>query len=173
MRNLIAVAALAALCVASAPAEDFPARNDTDKVPAGDLGYVNRNVKRAAPRFADAGQNYVAEVLARDAIIPAKGFKAFESSQDFSGASRASFAVTTLDTGSFLINLRIGVGWVVLDFQDSWYIITDVVKGNSFGFTDHGGANVPVAGSAMRLVIWNDGTTPLTIKKLNVYASLN
>ena len=46
----------------------------------------------------------------------------------------------------------------------------DMILGSSFYYLDHGGANVPAYGPGLKLVVFNDGTTPLTISQLAVYA---
>ena len=132
-------------------------------------GNIGSHTARAKDASRSA-QYHVSEILGRDVTIPSKGSQVFSSTLDFSGASRATISITTLETGTTLTNVRIGVAWAVRDIQESWFILTDVIKGSSFFFTDHGGVNVPVAGEALRILVWNDGTAPVVIRQLNVYS---
>ena len=78
-----------------------------------------------------------------------------------------AISVTTLDNETFLTKIRIGVAFAA---YGSWYVLTDVIKGSTFVFKNHGGATVPVYGPAMKLMIFNDGDTPVKLSQLTVYA---
>jgi hypothetical protein len=49
-------------------------------------------------------------------------------------------------------------------------VVTDVIFGSDFVYTDHGGATVPVYAPFMRLVVTNDGVSAVRITQLSAYA---
>lgn len=136
----------------------------------GDFGKGSATVaaKTGEPRASLGLSSATHVVLARNVVVAAKDSALFEFPYDLSGIERISVSITTIgDPKSSLKNARIGVAWT--DPGD-WYVLTDMILGSSFYYYDHGGANVPSYGPLLKLGVFNDGTTPLTITQLAVYA---
>jgi hypothetical protein len=140
---------------------------------AGDLGKLD--LGRAAAARAPAPQDSVTitptvqrAVVAREVTIFPGTTGFFDFPNDLSGCQQIGISVTSLsDPQSVLSNIRIGVAWAA---PGDWYVITDVILGSDFVYTDHGGATVPVYGPFMRLVVTNDGASAVRITQLAGYA---
>ena len=139
---------------------------------AGDLGKAPAGKALASRAAASAGASTpsttIRQVLARELTIFPGTTTFLDWSADLSGTERIGISITTgSDPNSRLTDLRIGVAFAA---PGDWYIISDVILGNSFFYIDHGAATVPVYGPHMRLVVSNDGITPVRITQLAAYA---
>lgn len=135
----------------------------------GDLGKApleKAPVRRSAVSASDSYP--IRQVLAAEYTIAPGTYTAFDWPADLSGSERVGISVTTLsDPRSRLTNVRIGVAFAA---PGEYYVVTDVILGSSFFYYDHGGATVPVYGPNMRLIVSNDGASPVRITQLTVYA---
>jgi hypothetical protein len=112
----------------------------------------------------------LAEVVAKNFSVDGGHFVDWIAGTDFTGADRASIGVSAGDTGSDLSQVRVLVFWLIPGAD--WYVVTDVIRGDSFPFsTLGGGANVAVYGTKLLLRIINDGTQSVTIAHLGVYGN--
>jgi hypothetical protein len=139
---------------------------------AGDVGKAKAGKAPAVRAAASSGEalsaNTLREVLAREVTIFPGTTTSFEWLSDLSGAQRVGISLTTLsDANSRLTNVRIGVAFAA---PGDWYVVSDVILGSSFFYSDHGGATVPVYGPRMLVQLSNDGSTPVRITQLAVYA---
>jgi hypothetical protein len=139
---------------------------------AGDLAKANFGkapAARAAVSTSEAvSPTTIRQVLAREFTILPGTTAFFEWSADLSGADHVGISLTTLsDPQSRLTQVRIAVAFAA---PGDWYILTDVILCNSFYYLDHGGATVPVYGPLMKLLVSNDGSTPVRITQLSAYA---
>jgi len=141
-----------------------------ERVAAGDLGKVNLGKAPTSRALVakDAASTSYYHVFAREFTIPSGYTTSFEWGADLTGSQKVGISITTLtDIRSSLENVRIGVAFAG---PGDWYVITDVIHGSDFFYTDHGGATVPVYGPYMKLLIINDGPTALRITQLSAYA---
>jgi len=140
---------------------------------AGDLGKVNLGKAPAARAPAPADSVTVTPtvqraVMAREVTIFPGTTAFFDFPNDLSGCQQIGISVTSLsDPQSTLSNIRIGVAFAG---PGDWYVVTDVIFGSDFVYTDHGGATVPVYAPFMRLVVTNDGASAVRITQLSAYA---
>jgi hypothetical protein len=126
---------------------------------------------RAASDSSDSGTaNSKRIVFAREFVLPPGSTTYFEWLTDLSGAERVAISMTTLsDRTASLSQVRVDVAFAS---PGDWYIITDVIFGSSFFYSDHGGATVPVYGPLMKLAVSNDGVLPVRLTQLVAYAVL-
>jgi hypothetical protein len=89
-----------------------------------------------------------------------------QSLLDFSGATHASIAVTSL--GADLTGLRIVAAWAA---PDTWFNMTDASPKGSFPVLDHGGLYAPAYGPGLKVLLYNESSAPLVIKQISVYAT--
>jgi hypothetical protein len=130
--------------------------------------YKAQGVRAAAVGNAAVSSTTLRETLAKNVTIAANDYAAFEWGADLSGADKVGISLTTLgDPSSRLTKVRIGVAFAA---PGDWYILSDVILGSSLYFLDHGGVTVPVYGPFMKLIVFNDGTTPVQITQLAAYA---
>jgi hypothetical protein len=64
--------------------------------------------------------------------------------------------------------VKIGVAFTE---PGEWYVITEVIACNKFYFVHHGGATVPTYGPLMKLMLNNEGSTPVKVTRLAYYAA--
>jgi hypothetical protein len=137
---------------------------------AGDLGKVNLGeapVSRAVVS-KEASSTSFHQVLGREFTVLPGYTTWFEWGTDLTGSQKVGISITTLsDVRSSLSNVRIGVAFAG---PGDWYVITDVIHGSDFFYIDHGGATVSVYGPFMKLLITNDGPTPIRITQVSAYA---
>lgn len=137
---------------------------------AGDLGKAGKApAGRAAISASEsASPNTIRQVLAREFTLLPGTTTLFDWSADLSGSERVGISLTTAsDPTSRLTDVRIGVAFAA---PGDWYIISDVILCNSFYYIDHGAVTVPVYAPLMRLVVSNDGATPVRITQMVAYA---
>lgn len=162
--QLLSVVFCAALPVLSASSE--PTGGVLGKAPAT-VGQ-GREVKLASSANTTGASNPLRGVIARNWTIAAGDYVVFEWPVDLSGADKVNISVTTLgDLNSRLTKVRFGVAFAA---PADWYVITDMVLGSSFSLSDHGGFTVPVYGPFIKVVVYNDGATPVQITQLAAYA---
>jgi hypothetical protein len=142
--------------------------NAQDQTAAGNLGKADFGKAQTIRTFAAVTSNPMREVLAKDVTIAAGDNAMFTWSSDLSGSDKVGISITSLgDPNTRLTKLRIGVAFAA---PGDWFIMSDMVLCSSFYYYDHGGATVPVYGPFMKLALFNDGTTPVKITQLAVYA---
>lgn len=160
--NIQNVSVLLVACVSLAVAGDQSTAGDLGKGPAK---LVTVKAKSEITSLAITSTT-MREVIASEVTIAANGNAIFQSTLDFSGADKVGMAVTTLsDSNSTMTKVRFGVAWAA---PGDWYVLTDMVLGSGFYFIDHGGATVPVYGPFLKVIVFNDGTTPVRITQLSV-----
>jgi len=138
---------------------------------AGDLGKVNLGKAPASRAVAakEASSTSFHHVLGREFTVLPGYITWFEWGADLTGSQKVGIAITTLsDVRSSLSNVRIGVAFAG---PGNWYVITDMIHCGDFFYIDHGGATVPVYGPFMKLLIYNDGPTPVRITQVSAYAA--
>jgi hypothetical protein len=138
----------------------------------GDIGKLNLGrapAARAAVTTSDASTSVTQRaVMARELTIFPGSTQFIDWPNDLSGCTKIGISVTSLsDPRSSLESIRIGVAFAA---PGDWYVISDVIFGSDFVYSDHGGATVPVYGPFMRLVVTNDGPTAVRITQLAGYA---
>ena len=109
-------------------------------------------------------------VLARGIVVAPGGYATFICSDDLSGASAVAISVTSSDDPDTTLNLdnvRLAVGSAG---PGDWCVYSVMIMGSDFQYPDHGEAVVPVFGSTMKLVVFNDDTKPIKITRLSVQA---
>ena len=164
--RLLSVSILVVACISLAVADDQPKAGGFGKAPAKTVTVKARTAESTSQ--AAITSNQIRQVIAKEAIIAAKDHAIFEVTADFSGADKVGLTVTTLsDSNSKLTDVRFGIAWAA---PGEWYVLTDTVLGNTFYYYDHGGATVPVYGPFLKVAVFNDGTTPVTITQLSVNA---
>jgi hypothetical protein len=141
-----------------------------DKI--GDLGQAAvKNTKAAITRSATSYGTSSREVVARDSTIQAGAFQDYgEVPIDFSGAENLAVSITA--PNSNLSGLTILIAWAG---PGEYFVVTDFIKGGSSAFPSStmGGARVPVYGSALKILVANDGPAPITIRQLAVYTFIH
>lgn len=107
-------------------------------------------------------------LIAKEVTIAAKDNAIFEAASDFTGTQTVGVSITSLsDPNTKLTNVRVGVAFAA---PGDFYVLSDMIKCNTFYYQDHGGATVPVYGPLIKLLVFNDGATPVKITQLAVYA---
>ena len=99
-------------------------------------------------------------------VPPGKFFALPQSQLDFSGATHASIAVTSL--GTDLTGLRIIAAWAA---PDTWFNSTDISQKSNWPTLDHGGLYAPAYGTGLKVVFFNESDSPLVLKQVSVYAT--
>ena len=124
---------------------------------------------RAAKAFeASSPGASVAEILGQNFTLDAGKSTRIFAKSDFSGASRASFAVYA-DSKVNISKIQILVWWSLpaADF----YAVQDVINASNFPYTNTGGGNVPVYGPQLFVDVINNGDSAVTLQQLTVYAA--
>jgi hypothetical protein len=139
---------------------------------AGDLGKADLGKApsaRAADANTDSGSSAaIRRVLAREYTLPPHTIAFFDMPADLSGAKQIGISITSAsDSRTRLSDVTIGVAFAA---PGEYYVLTDVIFGSNFYYTDHGGATVPVYGPLMRLVVTNDTPSLVRITQLAAYA---
>jgi len=109
----------------------------------------------------------ITEVIATNFTVPNGQSMRFFAQSDFSGAERASFGVYA-DPSVNISKTQYAVWWGVPGAPD--YTPQEVINASNFPFTNSGGGNVGVYGTMMFVDVYNNGTAPVTITELVVYA---
>ena len=135
----------------------------------GDLGKASiKTAPRAVTSNATAAGSSVRSVVAvNQTIYPGYVFDSGELAIDFSGAENVAIAISS---SSDLTSTVIGVEWAA---PGDYFVLTDMVLGSDLvapNAPGMGGGRVPVYGPALKIVVLNAGTTPVTIRQLSVYA---
>jgi len=163
-------------CVLIIAATSIAIAADQNQTKAGMFGKAPAKMTAMVVPFVSNGQTASAaitstpirEVMAKEITVAAGDHAILESNSDFSGAGKVGLAVTTLsDPKSTMTNVRFGMAWAG---PGDWYVLTDVIDGSMFYYLDHGGATVPVYGPSLKVAVFNDGSTPVTITQLSVNA---
>jgi hypothetical protein len=164
--NSLTVFAVALAFAAAANAEEK--ESITERI--GDLGKsLATSAKATRTRSAATYGSSVRVVLAKDSTIAAGAFRDYgEVPVDFGGAENVSISISA--PGSNLTATTILVTWAA---PDEYFVVTDFIKGSAFDIKEQGGRTVPVYGPALRIWVANDGTAPVTIRQLAVYAFLH
>jgi hypothetical protein len=128
---------------------------------------ASAKLRQAESSAAATASNPIIETLATLVTIDPHSNAIFQAQSDFTGADKMGFSVTTLsDSNSKMTQVRFGVAWAA---PGNWFVLTDMILGNSFYYYDHGGATVPVYAPILKIVVFNDGATPVTITQLSAY----
>lgn len=163
MRILTVVAV--SLALAAAQAEEK--QNSMEKF--GDLGKGAVLSSKASPtRSAASSGSGVRVMVASNSTIQPGAFMDYgQLSPDFGGAESVEVAISAAAPNANLSGTTILLAWAA---PNEFFVVTDTIKGNSLAFQDSGGGKVSVYGSGLRILVANDGTAPITIKQLTVYA---
>jgi len=170
--KLLSVSVLMVAWTSLALAGDQPTAGDFGKAPAKTV--VAMKARTTENRMTEDSQataitsSPILENLATVVTIAANASALFQATSDFTGADKVGFSVTTLsDPSSRMTNVRFGIAWAA---PGNWFVLTDMVLGSTFYYFDHGAATVPVYGPALKIAVFNDGSIPVTITQLSVYA---
>ncbi len=166
--QLISIVALLAMTTIAWADEAKPSTSVLANI--GDLGKAAaRKVKPGGVRSAVSYGSSVRTVLASESTIEAGNFKDYgEVPIDFAGAE--NLAVSISASNGSLVGITILVAWAA---PDEYFVATDFIKGSSLVSKMGGGGRVPVYGPGLRILVANDGTAPVTIRQLAVYAFLH
>ena len=136
----------------------------------GDLGKAAAvQGKASGARSTASYGSSVRIVLAKESTIQPGSFKDYgEVPADFNGANDISVSISA--PNSNLTGTTIVVAWAA---PEEYFVATDLIKGTTLSSREQGGARVPVYGSALRIFVANDGTAPITIRQLAVYAFIH
>jgi len=136
----------------------------------GDLGKGRAvSAKSGSTRSTVSNGSYVRMVIASDSTIQPGKFEDYgEVPADFGGAE--NLAVSISATSGSLTGTIIMIGWAA---PNEYFVATDLIKGTSLVDKTMGGARVPVHGPALKILVGNDGTAPVTIRQLAIYAFLH
>ena len=148
-------------------------------IPAGVLGKAPearptaRMTEAAQPRgvvSASPAPGVIKETLIQSTAsrtIQPDDYILVESLADYTGADRVSIALTTLGVNARAVAIL--PGWAAM--PGNWYNLTDFSQ--QWAASDHTGLNTPVYGQALKIMLYNTGTTPIDIKQLTVYAVIH
>jgi hypothetical protein len=110
----------------------------------------------------------IAEVVAQNVTIPAMTSQKFFAQSDFTGADKVAIAVyTTTDQNLGMTGYE--VWWAGSGYP--FYVTADYIDGKLFHFANTGGAQVAAYGNQLLIVVDNNGTAPVTIAQITVYAT--
>ena len=128
-----------------------------------------RSAEDVSTRSVFAGST-ASSLVATDVTVAANSFKIIDQTQipiDFSGAENLSVSVISPTS---LNSVQIAVSWAPYAAN---FVVTNVIDGSTFKAVSSGGAQVPVFGPNLILIILNNGTTAITIHQLAVYAYMH
>lgn len=167
MRILTVVAAFLTLATAGKAEEK---QSILEKI--GDLGKAAPISAKGSPSrsAASSGSGVRVTVASNSTIQPGAFLDYGQLSPDYGGAENINVAISASAPNSNLSGTTILLAWAA---PGEFFVVTDVIKGNSLAFQDSGGGKAPVYGSGLRILVANDGTAPITIKQLTVYAYIH
>ena len=169
---LTVVAVTLALAVNMSAQEKRENQNQKLIEKIGDLGQAAVKPTRAAiTRSVTSSGTSTRQVVAKDSTIQPGAYQDYgEVPIDFSGAENLAVSISAPDAN--LSGLTILIAWAG---PGEYFVVTDYIKGGSSAFPSPtmGGARVPVYGSALRILVANDGPAAITIRQLAVYAYIH
>jgi hypothetical protein len=110
----------------------------------------------------------IAEVVAQNVTIPAGTSQKFFAQSDFTGADKVAIGVYTT-TDQNLGMTAYEVWWAGAGYP--YYVTADYIDGKLFHFANTGGAQVTAYGNQLLIIVDNNGTAPVTIAQITVYAT--
>ena len=133
----------------------------------GDLGKASPTRSKASgSRSAAAYGSSIRIVVASESTILPGAFRDYgEIPADFSGAEDVAVSISAPDSN--LSGTTILVAWAA---PNEYFVVTNKIQGSTLVTNLSGGARVPVYGSALRIIVANDGKEPITIRQLAAYA---
>ena len=126
---------------------------------------VVRSPKSLSPRAVTS--TTISEVLATNLTMQPGTSQQFFAKSDFTGVEKVSLAVyASPDQDISPTNYL--VWWAIPDAPN--YTVSDYLPADNFAFLNSGGAVVATYGNQLLVEVRNNGTKPVTITQITVYA---
>jgi hypothetical protein len=109
----------------------------------------------------------ISEVVTQNLMLTPGTSQQVYAQSDFTGADKVSIGVYTT-TDQSLLNTSYLIWWAIPNAPN--YMVADTLLGSTFDFLNTGGAQLPTYGNQLMIEIRNNGTDPVTIGQVTVYA---
>lgn len=162
MKCLFAAVALSTLLVPAGFSQKQARRPEEKSQAVKSATVKSASAKSARPSRA---RDQVSQTFSNVTIAPGQSV-ALDANYDFTDSDvvRISLRSDNLD----LANLQMTAYWS--DFSLQFYNATDAIDGSSFVYANVGGAQFLVYGPQFRLSLTNNGTAPMTLDQIMLFA---